>query len=83
MFETSKKYNLIKKYNRYNCNVYTITPHEGTVIIFPSDIGHFTQQFVERMEERIVIVGDIRITLSPENLNYHQGSTHPSQWLEL
>ncbi len=83
LFIESIQKNLITGYNRYNCNVYSITPIEGSIVIFPSNIGHFTQKFTERMGERIVIPGDIRITLKPENPDYHQGSTHPSQWLQL
>lgn len=83
LFETSEQRNLLLGFNRYNCNYYTITPTEGTVVLFPSNVYHFTQQFTERSGERVVIPGDIRITLKKEYSNYHQGSTHPSQWLEL
>jgi hypothetical protein len=83
MFTEALQKNLITGYNRYNCNVYSITPIEGSVVIFPSKIGHFTQKFTERKGERLVIPGDIRVTLKPEHPDYHQGSTHPSQWLQL
>jgi len=83
LFQTAMWRNLITGYNKYNCNVYTITPEEGTVVIFPSDVGHFTQKFATRIGERIIIAGDVRITLKPEHSDYHQGSTHPSQWLQL
>lgn len=83
MFTEAIQKNLILGYNRYNCNVYSITPIEGSVVIFPSKIGHFTQKFTERKGERLVIPGDIRVTLKPDHPDYHQGSTHPSQWLQL
>ena len=83
MFTEALQKNLITGYNRYNCNVYSITPIEGSVVIFPSKIGHFTQKFTEREGERLVIPGDIRVTLKPDHPDYHQGSTHPSQWLQL
>ncbi len=83
LFETSEQRNLLLGFNRYNCNYYTITPIEGTVLLFPSNVHHFTQRFTEMIGDRIVIPGDIRVTLKKENANYHQGSTHPSQWLEL
>jgi hypothetical protein len=67
----------------YYLDLIDITATEGTVVIFPSNVYHFTQQFTERIGERVVIPGDIRITLKKEYSNYHQGSTHPSQWLEL
>ena len=82
LFETSKQRNTILSFNRYNCDRYTITPYEGSVLLFPSDVIHQTLG-VKYSDERIVIAGDIRVTLKPEYYNYHQGSTHPSQWLEL
>lgn len=83
LFQTAIQRNLITGYNKYNCNVYTITPKEGTIVIFPSNIGHFTQKFTTRKDERIVIPGDVRVTLKRDFPDYHQGSTHPSQWIEL
>ena len=83
LFETSKQRNLLLGFNRYNCNYYTITPIEGTVLIFPSNVYHFTQKFGDMKGERIVIPGDVRVTLKKEFFNYHQGSTHPSQWMQL
>jgi len=82
LFETSKQRNTILSFNKYNCNRYTITPHEGTVLLFPSDVIHQTLESQYR-DERIVIAGDIRVTLKPEYYNHHQCCTHPSQWLEL
>ena len=83
LFETSDQKNLIKMFNEFNCNYYTITPKEGTVVIFPADTIHSTQRVANNQEERIVIPGDIRVTLKPEYADYSQGSTHPEQWLEL
>ncbi len=83
LFEPSKQRNLITGFNGYNCDNYTITPKEGTVVIFPSKTIHSTQQIAIRKNERIVIPGDIRITLKKDHFDYCQASTHPSQWLEL
>ena len=83
MFEVANENNILLNYNKYNCNFYTITPHEGSVIIFPSNVLHFTQKKEKRVDERIVIAGDVRVTLKPEYHNHHQGSTHPSQWSQL
>jgi uncharacterized protein (TIGR02466 family) len=82
LFETSKQRNTIRGFNKYNCNFYTITPHEGTVLLFPSDVCHHTIKG-EDSDERIVLAGDIKVTLRPEHINHHQGCTHPTQWLEL
>ena len=83
LFETADKKNTLIGFNKYNCNHYLITPVEGTVLLFPSDTLHHTQKFTKRDDERIVIAGDIRITLRADNPDYHQGCTHPSQWMEL
>ena len=82
LFEPSDQRNTLLGYNKYNCNFYTITPTEGSVLLFPSNIYHHTLESEER-DERIVIAGDVRVTLKPEHSNYHQGCTHPTQWLEL
>ena len=82
IFEASEQRNTLMGYNRYNCNFYTITPYEGSVLIFPSDTLHSTIKGKDT-EERIVIAGDVRVTLKPDYSNYHQGCTHPTQWLEL
>jgi hypothetical protein len=80
----SGKNNLITEQNIYNCNTYSITPAEGTIVIMPSKTYHYTQKFYEdRGGERVVVAGDIRITLKPEHLNHHQGCTHPTQWRQL
>lgn len=82
LFETSNKYNIIKKYNQYNCHNYTITPKEGTVIIFPSNLMHSTLK-KQNLRDRYVIAGDVKLTLKPEyNLN-HQCMPHPNLWLSL
>lgn len=83
LFQTAIQKNLITGYNKYNCNIYTITPKEGTVVLFPSNVGHFTHKFAIRKSERVVVAGDIRVTLKPEHSDYHQGCTHPSQWRQL
>jgi hypothetical protein len=77
------KLNLLNKFNSYNCNYYTISPIEGTILFFPSHMLHQTMKVSEIRGERIAISGDIRVTLNQENYKYHQSSNHPSQWLEL
>ena len=81
LFETGQR-NLIKGFNNFNCNYYTFTPVEGTILLFPSNMLHKTLKFTERGADRIVIAGDIGVTLKPGSC-YHQGTTHPSEWLEL
>ena len=83
LFETSVKNNLIQGYNRYNCNFYTVTPIEGTAIIMPTKTLHSIQKETTRNDERVCIVSDVRVTLTEEYYNHHQGGTHPSQWAQL
>ena len=83
LFETSKQRNTIKGFNKYNCNNYTITPYEGSVLIFPSSTLHSTLKISEKEDERIVIAGDVRVTLKEEHYNHHQGSIHPNQWKQI
>jgi hypothetical protein len=82
IFEPSNKYNLIKKFNKYNCGNYTITPHEGTVIIFPSNLTHSTLK-KQNLEDRYVIAGDVKLCLKPEYNLHHQSMPHPNLWLSL
>tara|TARA_B100002019_G_C21237535_1_gene583598 strand:+ start:610 stop:1290 length:681 start_codon:yes stop_codon:yes gene_type:complete len=81
-FDTADVHNIMTGYNRYNCNHYTITPTEGSVIVMPSNTYHHTVKKV-RERERVAIAGDVRVTLKPEHYKHHQGCTHPSQWREL
>jgi uncharacterized protein (TIGR02466 family) len=82
LFEPSNKYNIIKRFNKYNCSNYTITPHEGTVIIFPSNLMHSTIK-KQNLGDRYVIAGDIKLCLKPEYNLHHQSMPHPSLWLSL
>jgi hypothetical protein len=83
LFETAERHNLILGFNRYNCDFYRISPVEGSIIIMPSQTYHFTQKEMERKGERVVLVGDITVTLKEKYHYYHQGSTHPNQWETL
>ena len=80
IFESSDRFNIIKKYNKYNCHSYTITPQEGTVVIFPSSLQHSTLK-KENKSDRYVIPGDIKLCLKPEYNLYHQTMPHPDLWL--
>jgi hypothetical protein len=82
-FDVADENNVMKSFNRYNCNHYSITPIEGTVLIMPTGTYHHTLKEVPRTDERLAIAGDVRVTLTSENYRHHQGCTHPSQWLEL
>jgi hypothetical protein len=82
-FDVADKHNIMTGFNRFNCNHYTVTPTEGTVVIFPSNTYHHTKKSKSRETERVAIAGDVRVTLKPEHYKHHQGCTHPSQWKEL
>jgi hypothetical protein len=82
LFETGKKFNLIKKFNKYNCENYTISPYEGTVLIFPSHLMHSTLK-KQNLFDRYVIAGDIKLTLKEKYNLYHQTTPDPKLWLQL
>jgi|TARA_B100000085_G_scaffold43619_1_gene36731 hypothetical protein len=82
-FDVADELNIMTGFNRYNCNMYTITPKEGTCIVMPSETYHQTIKKQPRLNERVAIAGDVRVTMKPEYFRYHQGCTHPSQWLEI
>jgi len=85
MFQTSNsgKYNLILGYNRYNCNNYTVTPIEGTVVLFPSSMMHSTMQMVQRKGQRISICGDITLTLKEDYIKCEYSRLDPSLWRKI
>jgi hypothetical protein len=82
-FDSIDNHNIMTGFNRYNCNYYTITPTEGTVVVMPTETYHQTIKKTPRINERVAIAGDVRVTLKAEYFKHHQGCTHPSQWLEL
>lgn len=82
MFETGDRFNLIKKFNKYNCESYTITPHEGTVVLFPSNLMHSTLK-KDNLGDRYVIAGDIKLCLKEQYNLYHQSTPHPNLWLSF
>lgn len=83
IFETQEKYNIIKKFNKYNCNKYTISPIEGTVLLFPGHLYHSTLRVDTMLGERVVIAGDIVMTLKQEFSRYHQSIVDPSTWKKV
>jgi len=82
MFETGDRFNLLKKFNRYNCEHYTITPHEGTVVLFPSNLMHSTLK-KNNLTDRYVIAGDIKLCLKEEYNLHHQSMPNPKLWLSF
>ncbi len=85
MFETTKsgKYNLIKNYNKYNCNNYLVTPIEGTVVLFPSSMMHSTLQMQERFGERVSICGDVTLTLRTDYIKCEYSRVDPTLWRQF
>ena len=49
----------------------------------PTKTLHSIQKETTRNDERVCIVSDVRVTLTEEYYNHHQGGTHPSQWAQL
>ena len=82
IFEPNEKYRLIKKFNKYNCDSYTVSPKEGTILIFPSKMQHSTLKR-KNIEDRYSLIGDVKLCLKPEYHRYAQSCPHPNLWLEL
>ena len=82
IFEVGENYNMIKKFNKYICDKYTITPEEGTILLFPSKMNHSTLK-KENLEDRYSLIGDIKLCLKPEYNLYPQSCPHHTFWLEL
>jgi len=82
IFEAGENYNMIKKFNKYNCDKYIITPEEGTILLFPSKMNHCTLK-KENLEDRYSLIGDIKLCLKPEYNLYPQSCPHHTLWLEL
>lgn len=72
--------NLITCYNKYNCSKYTVSPIEGTVILFPSSLLHSTLNMLPRTINRIGIAGDITLTLKEGNEKSEFSRIDPSTW---
>jgi uncharacterized protein (TIGR02466 family) len=85
MFQTTKsgKYNLIEKYNKYNCNNYTVTPIEGTVVLFPSSMMHSTLKNQNMMGTRVSICGDITLTVKEDYTKCEYSRVDPSLWRKI
>jgi len=82
MFQTTVNpdNNLITCYNKYNCSKYTVSPIEGTVILFPSLMLHSTLNTMHRNINRIGIAGDITLTLREGNEKSEFSRIDPSTW---
>lgn len=84
LFETSNsKYKLIKNFNRFNCNNYTVSPIEGTLVLFPSHLLHSTLRQENFEGERVSICGDITLTLKEEYLKCEYSRIDPSMWTKI
>jgi len=84
LFETSNQnFSLIEKFNRYNCNKYTISPIEGTLVLFPSSMLHSTlrQEFMQGT--RVSICGDVTLTLKEEFIKCEYSRVDPSLWRKV
>jgi hypothetical protein len=82
MFQTTAnpENNLITVYNKYNCDKYTVSPIEGTIILFPSSMLHSTLNTMHRTINRIGIAGDITLTLKEGNEKSEFSRIDPSTW---
>lgn len=84
MFETNHhEYTLLEGFNKYNCSAYTLTPIEGTVVLFPSSLMHSTLQKIERRGQRVSICGDVTLTLKEDYIKCEYSRLDPSLWRRI
>jgi hypothetical protein len=83
LLELARECNIMSEWNKYNTKHHIFKPEEGSVIIFPSRLYHFTRRVAKRKVDRISIGGDIRITSTIDGTKQLQCSPHPSLWREL
>ena len=76
------KFDLIDAVTKTNANSYYIKPHEGALILFPSNLEHCTRNSTdaEMKGERIAISGDITLILKEEYTNLSCGYIDNKYW---
>lgn len=71
----------VNSYNEHNAQSFSLTPEEGTIIIFPSKLPHGTEAIDENFKgERLAIVGDCSLILKEDQLKYSMGYVHEKYW---
>jgi len=83
LLELARNYNIMKEWNKYNTKHHIYKPKEGSIIIVPSKLYHFTRRHARRIGDRISIGGDVKITSNPNGSAQLQCAPHPSSWREL
>ena len=71
---------MVKEYNPLNAQSFFMSPPEGSIILFPSNIQHSTKAIEGFKGERLAIVGDVTLTLKEDQLNYSTGYIDPRYW---
>lgn len=74
---------MLTGYNFETTSSYSIEPHEGTIVIFPSHLTHMTTPTNDQSHsfKRLAIVGDALLTLKKEQpMIYSQGFISPQYW---
>jgi len=75
--------NFLKDYNYLTSPANAVKPDEGSLLLFPSRIGHAV--FPDKVglvaaDTRISIAGDIKIVLNKNVINYESGLLHFNHW---
>lgn len=79
LLEISTTHNIVTEWNKYNRRYHIIDPKEGKILIFPSRLNHSVRSYTRRMGHRVVIAGDIMVSLTVRS----ETKLHPSFWREL
>lgn len=83
LLQMGRSDNIMTQWNRYNSKHHIYNPEEGSVIIHPSRLYHYTRRVGKRMKDRIVIGGDVKVTSNIDGTKQMQISPHPSFWREV
>jgi hypothetical protein len=83
LLELAREYNIFTEWNKYNTKQHIYEPEEGSIIIVPSKLYHFTRRHARRVGDRISIGGDVKVTSVPDATKQLQCAPHPSIWREI
>ena len=75
---------MVKKYNDLNSRTFYISPQEGVVLLFPSNVSHGTKAIDPNFnDERLAIVGDVNLILKEQYLHHSMGLIDEKYWMKF
>lgn len=71
----------VRNTNVHNASTFHLEPKEGTLVLFPSSLGHSTAYARDFVGERLGIAGDIILVFKEDSTNdFSMGFIHPKYW---